>query len=53
MTCQTWIEQNVLTAGARKLVTAAVLAIFSCEPRDLSPLHLLFFVKSAVASSCC
>ncbi|MEH3055137.1 MAG: FAD-dependent oxidoreductase [Patulibacter minatonensis] len=47
VTCQSWIEDNVLTAGARSLVTAAILAIFSCEPRDLSPLHLLFYVKAA------
>ncbi|MBO9531373.1 MAG: FAD-dependent oxidoreductase [Solirubrobacteraceae bacterium] len=47
VTCQTWIDANVLTGGARSLVRAAILAIFSCEPAEISPLHLLFYVKSA------
>lgn len=45
-TCQTWIDEHVGTAGARALVRAAILALFSAEPSDLSMLYLLWFVKS-------
>lgn len=45
-TCQSWIDEHVGTAGARALVRAAILALFSAEPSDLSMLYLLWFVKS-------
>lgn len=46
ITCQSWIDENVGTSGARALVRAAILALFSAEPSDLSVLYLLWFVKS-------
>ncbi len=46
-TMATWAEQNVQSAGARDLLTVAIEAVFSVEPRDLSLLHFLFYVHSA------
>ncbi|HEX9037256.1 MAG TPA: FAD-dependent oxidoreductase [Ktedonobacterales bacterium] len=45
-TCATWIEGNV-APGARPLLELAIQAVFSAEPRDLSLLHVLFYVHSA------
>lgn len=35
------------TPGGRKLLELAIQAVFSAEPRDLSLLHVLFYVQSA------
>ena len=35
------------TPGARKLLELAIESVFSCEPRDLSFLHALFYFHSA------
>ena len=45
-TCATWIEANV-APSARPLMELAIQAIFSVEPRDLSLLHVLFYIHSA------
>lgn len=45
-TCATWIEANV-EPGARPLMELAIQAVFSVEPRDLSLLHVLFYIHSA------
>jgi monoamine oxidase len=46
-TWETWIQENVHTAGGRLLVDVATTSIFSFEPRDLSMLFVLFYVAAA------
>ena len=46
-TFASWIARHVLTAGARELLELATQAVFSAEPRDLSLLHVLFYIHSA------
>ncbi len=46
-TFATWIEANVASAAVRFALTLAVQAVFSAEPRDLSLLHVLFYIHSA------
>jgi monoamine oxidase len=46
-TAATWITNNVESTGAQQWLTLAIQAIFSCEPRDLSLLHVLFYVHAA------
>jgi monoamine oxidase len=46
-TFATWLDTNVTTPGARALLELAIQAVFSAEPRDLSLLHVLFYVRSA------
>ena len=38
---------GLTTPGGRKLLELAVQAVFSAEPRDLSLLHVLFYIHSA------
>ncbi len=45
-TAATWIEANV-ESSARPLIDLAIQAVFSAEPRDLSLLHVLFYIHSA------
>ena len=63
MTFQTWMDvgdttpgadglpgtsgPGVLSPGGRKLISLAVEAVFSAQPRDLSFLHALFYIHSA------
>jgi monoamine oxidase len=42
-----WIQAHVPSEGARALVTLAIQAVFSVEPRDVSLLHVLFYTHSA------
>ena len=46
-TFASWIARHVWTAGARELLELATQAVFSAEPRDLSLLHVLFYIHSA------
>jgi monoamine oxidase len=46
-TFETWKQENVVTPNGRKLVDLAIQAIFSCEPRDMSLLFVLFYIHSA------
>ncbi|MGO8948630.1 MAG: flavin monoamine oxidase family protein [Ktedonobacterales bacterium] len=46
-TVATWCRANLSSSEARWLLDLAVQAIFSVEPRDLSLLHLLFYIRSA------
>jgi monoamine oxidase len=52
-TVETWIRENLLPSGqspsgpTNALVNLAVEAVFAAEPRDLSLLHLLFYIHSA------
>lgn len=43
----TWLEQNMASPGGKSLVTLAIEAVFSAQPRDLSLLHVLFYIRSA------
>lgn len=57
MTVQSWMDHGdaftgwpflgVRTPDGRQLLELTVQAVFSCEPRDLSMLHLLFYVRAA------
>lgn len=44
---QTWLDQNVVSPGGKSLVTLAIEAVFSAQPRDMSLLHVLFYIRSA------
>ena len=46
-TFASWIERKVRTAGARDLLRLAIQGVWAAEPRDLSLLHVLFYVSSA------
>ncbi len=46
-TAATWIDANIASPAARALITLGIQAVFSAEPRDLSLLHVLFYVHSA------
>ncbi len=46
-TVQTWIDRNLLTGDAKDLLRLAVLSLLSVEPRDISLLYLLFYIRSA------
>lgn len=47
MTAHTWLARNVVTRPARDLLELAIEAVWATQPRDLSLLHLLFYVHSA------
>ncbi len=47
VTFETWLRRNVATRGARELLAIACRAVWAAEPRDLSLLHFLFYVRSA------
>ncbi len=46
-TFQSWIDAEVDEQGARDALALASQAVFSVEPRDLSLLHVLFYLRSA------
>ncbi len=46
-TLATWLDAHVASDGARALLTLGIEAVFSAEPRDLSLLHVLFYIHSA------
>ena len=45
-TLETWMLANSSTEGARFVFTLAVRAVFAAEPRDLSLLHALFYLRA-------
>jgi monoamine oxidase len=45
-TVETWKLQNLSSPGARFLFDVAVEGVFACEPRDMSLLQYLFYVRS-------
>lgn len=56
MTVQDWIDNAIgigadqhppYSAGTKKLLQLAIIAIFSVEPRDVSLLYLLFYIAGA------
>jgi monoamine oxidase len=46
-TFETWIRRRVRTGAARDLMRLAINAVWAAEPRDVSLLHMLFYVSSA------
>ena len=46
MTLDTWLNEHVQRAGARAMLTTTVANLFATEPRNMSLLHALFYVRS-------
>jgi monoamine oxidase len=46
-TFETWVRRNVRTATARDLMRLAIEGVWAAEPRDVSLLHVLFYIASA------
>ena len=46
-TVDTWISENTASSGGRFLVDLGVGALYAAEPRDVSLLHLLFYIRAA------
>jgi monoamine oxidase len=46
-TFQTWMDDNLIGAGTKNLLRLAIIALFSAEPRELSLLYVLFYIRSA------
>ncbi len=46
-TLHSWMERNAVSPGAKELIRLASEAILACEPRDISFLHVLFYIASA------
>jgi monoamine oxidase len=47
LTVDTWAQQNLASADARALLALLVEAVLSVEPRDVSWLYLLSYVRAA------
>jgi monoamine oxidase len=45
-TFQTWIDRNILTANGKNLLRLAILSLLSCEPREVSLLFVLNYIRS-------
>lgn len=46
MTMATWIDRNVRTAKARKLIHIGIETVFACQASEISFLHALFYCHS-------
>lgn len=46
-TFQSWIDANLLSKNGKALLQLAIESVFSAQPRDLSLLHVLFYIHSA------
>ncbi|NYI78540.1 flavin monoamine oxidase family protein [Nocardioides panzhihuensis] len=46
-TVHSWVDAHVDSPAARRRLALAVQGVWSCEPRDLSMFHLLFYVAGA------
>jgi monoamine oxidase len=46
-TFETWKLANSATPGARNLLDLGIEAVWACEPRDVSLLHVVFYIHSA------
>jgi monoamine oxidase len=44
---ETWIRRNVRAAVARNILRIAIIGVWAAEPRDLSLLHVLFYIRAA------
>lgn len=47
LTVQAWIDRNLVSESAKRLLTLATIAVFSAEPRELSFLYFLHYVHAA------
>lgn len=47
MTFQTWMDENLVTPEGKDLVELAIEAVWAVAPRDVSLLHVLFYIASA------
>ncbi len=48
-TFETWKLAHAVTPEARDLIDLGVASVFAAEPRDLSLLHVLFYIRAAVS----
>jgi monoamine oxidase len=46
-TFATWMRRNIRTAAARDILRLAIIGVWAAEPRDVSLLHVLFYIRSA------
>jgi len=46
-TFQTWMDRNLLTAAGKDLLRLAILSLLSCEPREVSLLFVLSYIRAA------
>ena len=46
-TFETWMRRNVRTGVARDILRLAIIGVWAAEPRDVSLLHVLFYIRSA------
>ena len=46
-TFATWMRRNVRTGVARDALWLAIIGVWAAEPRDVSLLHVLFYIRSA------
>ncbi len=46
-TFETWMRRNVRTGTARDILRLAIIGVWAAEPRDVSLLHVLFYIRSA------
>ena len=46
-TFATWMRRNVRTQVARDILRLAIIGVWAAEPRDVSLLHVLFYIRSA------
>lgn len=46
-TFEDWISRNLVTPTGRELLRLGCAAVWACEPRDVSLLHVVFYTRSA------
>jgi monoamine oxidase len=46
-TFDTWMRRNTVTGVARDILRLAIIGVWAAEPRDVSLLHVLFYIHSA------
>lgn len=46
-TFQTWMDRHLHSDNGRALLQLMIESVFSAQPRDLSLLHVLFYIRSA------
>jgi monoamine oxidase len=46
-TFESWMRRNVRTGVARDVMRLAIIGVWAAEPRDVSLLHVLFYIRSA------
>lgn len=46
-TFESWMRRNVRTGVAREIMRLAIIGVWAAEPRDVSLLHVLFYIRSA------